>query len=128
MFLVRTAFWLSLLLVVLPIDTGAEDSADQQSISAFQALGAAQSVISDLSQFCDRNEAACATGGAALEQVGHKARAGAKLVYEYLDGALDDNGTTASIPTAEPQPARNTLSAGDRDPEWRAPAAKPSTS
>ncbi len=128
MFLIRTAFWLSLLLVVLPIDIETENTSSQQPVSAFQALGAAQSVISDVSQFCNRNEAACTTGGAALEHVGQKARAGAKMVYEYLDETLGDTETTASIPAREPLVKEDALSATDRDPTWRAPVKKPSAS
>lgn len=129
MFLIRTTFWLGLLLFILPIDTNQNDAAEHSSISTFQALGAAQSVISDFSRFCTRNAAACETGGAALEHVGHKARASAKLVYEYLDGNLADPETTASIPgqmNTETGVATDTLSNSDRSIPWRVPAEKPS--
>jgi len=123
MFLIRTAFWLTLLLLILPIDIERDESAEQPTISTFQAIGAAQSVIHDISTFCERNAATCETGGAALTHLGQKARASAKIVYDYLDDspAID---STAEAP--QPDAPQDTLTAADRQPVWHGPRPKPS--
>ncbi len=112
-FLLRTAFWIGLVILLLPIDTGANETGDS-GISPFQALMAAQSTVSDLSGFCERNPATCETGEKALVSLGAKARESARLVYEYLDEKVE----TSDIST-------DTLTASDRAVEWRAPEIGP---
>ena len=45
MSLMRTAFWLGLLIMVLPIDQDPADKANTPEVSAWQAIGAAQTVL-----------------------------------------------------------------------------------
>ena len=66
-FLLRMAFWLGLVLLLLPISTSEDGS---RQIGAWQALSAAQSALSDLSGFCDRQPQACAVGGAVARPCG----------------------------------------------------------
>ena len=81
-FLIRAAFWLSLVILILPSEPGHE--ADR-SLSTTQALMAAQAAVSDLTSFCARQPDVCATGEVALEGFAAKARYGAKQLYTYLD-------------------------------------------
>ncbi|MBA5779050.1 DUF5330 domain-containing protein [Stappia sp. F7233] len=113
-FLLRTAFWIGLVILLLPIDTG--DNGDSSaSISPVEAFVAAQSTVSDISGFCSRNPATCQTGGQALQAFGAKARESARLVYEYLDSATTEpTGQQASS-------GQGTLSASDFEAEWIAP-------
>jgi hypothetical protein len=84
MFIIKTAFWLSLVILCLP--AGEEsDQAVQTSVDAGSAITAAQSTFADLSGFCDRNPDVCETGGTLLASFGLKARYGALMIYEYLD-------------------------------------------
>ena len=122
MFLIRTGFWLALLLLVLPIDVEQDETSPQAPISTFQALGAAQSVVSDIAGFCDRNESTCATGNAAIQHISQKAKASAKLVYEYLDGTPENSPP----PVAETTGTNETLTSADREPDWSADPKKPS--
>lgn len=98
-FLLRSAFWLSLVVLLIPSDP-AETSAktDQRAISTFEAIGAAHSTLRDLEGFCERNPATCDTGRVALDGFGAKARTGARWVYQQLDGR--DEAVTGSTPTA----------------------------
>lgn len=82
-FLLRMAFWLGLVLVLLPRDK-APDSDKGPQVSASEAVIAATAAVSDMSQFCTRQPAACAVGGQAASVVGERAQAGAKKVYEML--------------------------------------------
>lgn len=142
-FLLRTAFWLSLVIVLIPAGEPDRESA-QPNISTLQALGAAQQTYVDMTRFCERNQTACDTGGAALEIFGAKARNGARMIYQYLDpeGRTPDQTATGSIATgtAENAPAQGaypaaqpvqqnavapvdtgTLTASDRAPAWVPP-------
>lgn len=81
-FLLRAAFWLSLVVLLLP---AGEDVREQTShVSTGEAISAAQTFVSDMSGFCARNPQTCETGESALRTFGSKARYGARLVYGYL--------------------------------------------
>lgn len=105
-FLLRCAFWIALVLLILPIDTG-EDGKDSVGINPVAAFFAAQSTISDLSGFCERNPQTCETGGQAIAQIGAKAKVSARMIYEYLD----ENGELTTGATG-------TLTAADLEPIW----------
>jgi hypothetical protein len=82
-FLLRMAFWLGLVLVLLPRDKAPEADKGPQ-VSASEAVLAATAAVSDMTQFCTRQPAACAVGGQAASVVGERAQAGAKKVYEFI--------------------------------------------
>lgn len=110
MFLLRTAFWLSMVVVLLPGDP--ETGEDAPRVSAFQALSAAQLAAHDLSNFCVRNPDVCETGGAAFSVFADKVRYSARQLYGYFN---EDSGPA--------EPARGTLTPEDSEPEWRAASA-----
>lgn len=82
-FLIRTSFWFSLVLLMLPLGTG-DDSGDPQ-VGPLQALLAARAAVDDFSGICERKPEVCETGKAALHTIGVRAKASAKLAYEMLD-------------------------------------------
>ena len=106
-FLLRAAFWLSLVVLLLPADVPSQ--ATHEQISAADTVGAAQTLVTDMSGFCGRNPDACEAGGAALRQFGAKAQYGAKLLYGYLgtltgdDSAVGDSSVRERV--AAPSPA-----------------------
>lgn len=94
-FLLRAAFWLSLVILLIPADPAETPPAGQaRTVSTLEAIGAAHSTFEDLKGFCDRNAVACETGKAALDGFGAKARTGVRWVYEQLDGK--ERATTGS--------------------------------
>lgn len=108
-FLLRMAFWLGLILLILPIGTSSDGG---RQIGAWQALSAAQSVLSDLRGFCQRQPDACAVGGEMASNVLDKAQVGAKWLYDTF-------GTKAG--TEQGQPAAHTggtLAPQDLTPAW----------
>ena len=138
-FLLRTAFWGSLLLLVLPFggDTKSDgpSAKDRASIDAMSALAAAGATVSDVGGFCARQPDACTVGGQALKLVGERARESASALSGYLSsGEKDAPKAAADLKTgavAKPSsrivpaiaPGRQTLTPSDRKPGWRAPAA-----
>ncbi len=106
-FLLRTAFWLTLVLAVIPLGSG-KGSSPVETVDPVSAFLAAQATVSDLGGFCGRNPQACETGGEALSAIGSSARDGAKIVYEFIGTQINDQqagdplvtGSTSSRPTA----------------------------
>src|SRR5579863_3677369 len=101
-FLLRMAFWLGLVLVLLPRDRTAESDKAPQ-LSASEAVSAASAAVSDMSQFCKRQPAACDVGGQAATVIGHRAQAGARKLYQIItDKRPSDH--TGSIGATEVTP------------------------
>src|SRR5207302_3215987 len=82
-FLLRMAFWLGLVLVLLPRDKTPE-SEQLPQVGASEAVSAATAAVSDMSQFCKRQPAACEVGGQAATVIGQRAAEGARKVYSII--------------------------------------------
>src|SRR5271167_2462790 len=123
-FLLRMVFWLGLVLVLLPRDKTPESEKLPQ-LGASEAVSAATAAMSDMSQFCKRQPAACEVGGQAATVIGHRAQAGARKLYQIItDKRAPDRtgsisgmqGSDAALAEAAP---RDTLTADDMQIEWR---------
>jgi len=114
MFLIRCAFWLSVVIMLVPVDpkTAAPTTADAAPIGALEAAGAAQAALQDVGGFCDRNPDTCAMGNRLATTFMLKARTGAEIVYGFLDDKLGNRPDAA---------AHGTLTAADLQPTWRGP-------
>src|SRR3954447_25077041 len=116
-FLLRTAFWLSIVIALLPAP---ESMKPESAVGAAQAVSAASATFSDMSQFCARQPDACQIGSQALSHFGHKAQASAKWLYDMLASK-----SAATQTPAEPAKAvadgdsQNTLTQADTMPAWR---------
>ena len=82
-FLLRMAFWLGLVLVLLPREKTPESEKLPQ-IGASEAVSAATAAVSDMSQFCKRQPAACEVGGQAATVIGQRAQDGARKLYQII--------------------------------------------
>jgi hypothetical protein len=120
-FLLRMAFWLGLVLVLLPREKTPESEKLPQ-LGASQAVSAATAAVSDVSQFCKRQPAACEVGGQAATVIGHRAQDGARKLYQIITdkrpaeptGSIG-GGDNVGIP---PAALRDTLTPDDRAVEW----------
>src|ERR1700753_598203 len=86
-FLIRMAFWLSVVLVLLPTGGGSSQqtaSAPGTESGAISAVSTASATVSDMRQFCSRQPDACAIGSQAAVAFGQRAQAGAKLGYDFI--------------------------------------------
>jgi len=91
MFVLKTVFWLSLLVLIIP--TGNEaPSAERSEVSTSEILSATKAVWNDLSAFCERNPETCETGHRLAARFGDKARDGARVLYQALDAAVRRDG------------------------------------
>ncbi len=137
-FLLRMAFWLGVVLVLLP--TGAAPRSPSVSeVNASEAISAASATVGDMRGFCTRQPDACTVGSQVATTIGYKAQAGAKMLYDVLTEALAprETGTVPNSPpsnsssrrgakvTAERTPvertSQSTLTPADVAPSWRGP-------
>jgi hypothetical protein len=125
-FLLRMAFWLGLVLVLLPRDKTPESDKMPQ-IGASEAVSAATAAVSDMSQFCKRQPAACEVGGQAATVIGQRATQGARKLYQIITDkkAPDHTGSISGGENIDAPPSdaapRETLTLDDMAVEWRVP-------
>jgi hypothetical protein len=122
-FLLRMAFWLGLVCVLLP-SGGTKTSPDAQ-INAGEAVTLASAAVSDMRGFCDRQPVACKVGGKVAVALGYKAEAGARKIFEFVTAKLSEksepaekgaapNGKVVTVSTVD----HGTLKATDLTPAW----------
>lgn len=124
MFLIRTAFWLSLLILLLP--TGEQpDTTDQSAnLGVGEVYGAAEATYSDLASFCERNPAVCENSRTAWGTFEKKAKYGAQMVYRYLRETTPEpekpqNDQQRLVRPVKPGPhAAGNLTDNDLIPVW----------
>jgi Family of unknown function (DUF5330) len=128
LFLIRTAFWLMIIVLLLPTD------AQQRS----EVYGTAQAAVNDVATFCDRNPETCARGKDAFSVFVQKAQFGARMLMDLINGK-DDAGDIEQPDSEMPSlfaPARfdtgasqashdsqDTLNPEDREEAWSGPDA-----
>lgn len=115
-FLIRMAFWFSLVLLVLPLDTS---DTTGESVSPIQAFFAAREAVDDVSGICERKPDVCEVGKAAMETIGARARETARIAYEMLE----QNGAAA-----KPVPSDEVGALIASEDEIISPAAEPTDS
>ncbi len=139
-FLLRMAFWLGVVLVLLPSGS-AQRSPSSNEVGASDAISAASATVDDLRGFCTRKPDACTVGSQVATAIGYKAQAGAKMLYEVLTEALTprETGSLASatsrrggektaLERSSPERAsQNTLTPADLAPAWHPPLPRPRT-
>lgn len=124
MFFVRMAFWLGLVVLLLPAD-------ERQQARLY---GTASSTVERVTTFCDRNPKTCDTGAEFWATFVKKAEFGARLVRDLVGaaGGSDDDATARMQPAgakgrgdprANPA-ARDTLRPSDLQPGWRGPGQR----
>lgn len=116
MFIIRAAFWFSVVVMLIPGDPSHGVQAPRANV--IDAFLAARGAVADLSSMCERQPDVCDNGGAALAAFGAKARYGAQLLYSTVDGALAD-AKLPLLPGASQ--GMGTLTPTDAEPHWRGP-------
>ena len=127
-FLLRMAFWLGVVCVLLP--GGTKSDAPGANIDATQAVTLASAAVSDARGFCERQPDACVVGGKVAIAIGHKAEAGARTIYDFITAKLaEKSAAPADKPVAKvvpvSAPGNGTLTASDMQPAWHAPVPLP---
>ena len=112
MFILRTAFWLSLVVLVLPTDARQQEALSAKIMSS----------VNRVATFCDRNQKTCETGARYWAVFRQKADYGVQLaiglISEQLRGGSDDHAATAQ------RSSGGTLRQDDLAPRWRGKSAQ----
>ncbi|MGI9415813.1 MAG: DUF5330 domain-containing protein [Hyphomicrobiales bacterium] len=108
MYIIRTAFWLAVIVFLLPIGDEGSDRAqpadtEHSSLSASDALGAAVSTVEDVASLCARKPHICEAGSAAWQTFERKARYSVRTIYRWAHG--DEKAAEEDL--APQAPARN---------------------
>jgi Family of unknown function (DUF5330) len=137
-FLLRMAFWLGLVLVLLPSGS-AQPNSSRTEVGASEAISAASATVGDLRGFCARQPDACTVGSQVATAIGYKAQAGAKMLYDFLREALAPretgsltSGAPRGVGSAKATPeksslertSQSTLTPSDLAPAWRGPVPR----
>ena len=132
-FLLRMAFWLGLVLILLPSGSSQQQPQGSQ-VAASEAISAASATVGDLRQFCARQPDACTVGSHVASQLGSRAQAGAKMLYEFMtenlkrkEGDADNTGRDAKSNADRAiadKDSQNTLTPADLAAPWRGPAPR----
>jgi Family of unknown function (DUF5330) len=133
-FLLRMAFWLTVVLALLP--TGStQPQASASQIDATDTVVAAGAMVSDMTGFCERQPEACKVGAQAATVIGQRAQAGASMVYDFIHERMA-RSETGSVTEAKVIPAtiarsmpsqpgsQSTLKATDLEPAWQVGAPR----
>ena len=129
-FLLRMAFWLGLVLILLPSRSSRQPQGNQ--VAPSEAISAASATVGDLRQFCARQPDACTVGSHVASQLGSRAQAGATMLYEFVTDNLKrkdgDNAGRDGKPAADralaDKDSQNTLTPADLATPWRGPALR----
>src|SRR6478672_2506282 len=117
MFLIRTVFWLVILVLLLPTN------AQQQN----QVYGTAQAAVKDVSGFCERNPSVCATGKDAFAVFMQKARFGAEMVMGFVKGSTGFGAQDAGVAAGAGDPGDTEAPATDDTAPAQYPEGKQSS-
>jgi hypothetical protein len=115
MFFVKLAFWLGVVVFLLP--------SDEQQQARFYTT--ATTAVERVTTFCDRNARACAMGGEAWSSFLRKAEFAARLVGDLISSGGRESGIDAfQAPAQNPaQKMSGTLTPLDMQPAWRGPGS-----
>lgn len=123
-FLLRVAFWLTIVLLLLPAIPGVpgHDSGapKEPPVGAMEAFSAATSAVADAGGFCARQPQACAIGAGLVQMISERAEAGARFALAYLAEQIGEEKRRAAARAAG-APSGDTLTTRDLSPEWQGP-------
>jgi len=134
MFLLRTAFWATVALALVPSFAPKQASTVPVEAGAVNAMSAASATFADLSGLCRRRPDACTAGTQAVTAFGQRIRAGTTILYELVSDrpgktertAVRSSGSAANAGAAAAsneaaKASQHTLTAGDMSPTWHGP-------
>lgn len=104
-FLIRMAFWFSLVLVMLPLFStqSTQRLEGDPKVEFSDAFSAASGAYEYLSAMCSEKPDVCVKSAETFTALGHRAREGARVAYEFLDSKFGDEEPAKAV-TALQQP------------------------
>ncbi|MCV0396156.1 MAG: DUF5330 domain-containing protein [Rhizobiaceae bacterium] len=100
-FIIRSAFWLSLVLLIIPIG-GADGDDGARQVSVLEAFWAARTAAGDIAGMCERQPQVCDTGRAAMGTIASRAETAAVIAMGWIDGRDEPETAVANAGAAAP--------------------------
>lgn len=117
MFIIRTVFWLGIVVLLLPADRAGQQRLTHAASEAYQRAAT----------FCDRNGATCVKAYETWTAFKAKASFGMELVSDVVFAKETAPEKSMVADDRKRQlPVRDTLQASDLAPAWRAPERRKS--
>lgn len=107
MFVLRSFFWLAILLMLLPASSDGEEPPPR--VDMLRAAFSFRILIQDMTGVCARHPEACATSREALAHFGRKLETGAGIVSAGIAAGQDYSDRFSD---------HGTLTAADLEPDW----------
>lgn len=100
-FLIKATFWFSLVLVLLPFldPSSAQKLEHAPKVELGDTFSAANEAFQYISAICIQKPDVCEKGAETFVALGHRAREGARIAYEFLDTQFAE--TDAATPDAK---------------------------
>ena len=114
MFVLRSLFWLSTVVLLLPPSEDGRDPAPR--VSVIHAAYAAKVLLQDMTGVCERNPDACAVSREAMVLLGRKLETGAGIVSAGIAAGRGEDNSDVD---------HGTLTTADLAPAWSAARRKP---
>ncbi len=132
-FLIKTAFWFSLVLVLLPVFSSQSTSrlGNDPKVQVSDAVSAATGAFQYVSAICEEKPDVCVKGAETLTALGFRAREGARVAYELIDHQLGDGKAGEKLAAAsdtlkiDPATISKIEAAAEAQPMPAKPAADP---
>ena len=120
-FLIKGTFWFSLVLVLLPFldPTGSKTLENGPKVDVGDTVSAATEAFSYISAICVQKPDVCEKGTETFVALGHRAREGARIAYQFLDTQFAEEGADVAKADTEAldQPLPKMAVAADADAE-----------
>lgn len=113
MFILRSLFWLTTVVVLLPPSQDGQEPAPR--VNLLHTAYAARAIVEDVTGVCQRNPDACAATQEALALLARKVETGAGIVTATVK---------AGRGVADETSDHGTLTAADLEPEWSVTVAQ----
>ena len=116
MFVLRSIFWLSAVVLLLPASPDGKEPPPR--VSLINTALAARAFVQDMSGICDRNPAACVVGSNALSLVAMKVETGFDIVTASISAGR------SGLSGEDRQADHGTLTSRDLEVAWSFPNAR----
>ena len=129
-FLIKGTFWFSMVLVVLSYFSGqpaTEEASSGPRLEVGDAIAAATDAYAYLSEICSQKPDVCVKGAETFAALGHRAREGAFVAYQFLDKQFADDAEPEALADVKGDVVQDVIVTGTVGTAVPTPRPKPAS-